>query len=288
MSNEIFKHVASEAPNRRSMLKRLAAASAALGSTQLTGNAQSTPVTPLDVLQFLLNNEYLESEFYSVAVLGQTLEQRGIPITGSGTPGPTVTQYSRVNFGNNLVLTFGSARDVLDNETAHVLLLRNTIQSLGATPVAKPAINLDAMDAMGASLRNQQTFLVQARALEDVGISGLNGGAPILAQDPNLAQSASRIQGAEGQHVGQWRLNIARLGIPTIPLDAADVIPPPSGLNLTSTNKANGLTAFRTPGQVLYIQYGMQANVSAGGFFPNGVNGNIRTSTGPATAANLA
>ena len=51
--------------------------------------------------------------------------------------------------------------------------------------------------------------------------------------------------------------------------------------------RLNGLTAFRTPGQVLYLAYGFKANAKFGGFFPNGVNGVLNMSSGPATAANL-
>jgi hypothetical protein len=34
------------------------------------------------------------------------------------------------------------------------------------------------------------------------------------------------------------------------------------------TNPANGLVATRTPGEVLYLVYGNQANVTSGGFSP--------------------
>ena len=42
---------------------------------------------------------------------------------------------------------------------------------------------------------------------------------------------------------------------------------------------ANGIAYSRTTGQVLNIAYLSKAAVVGGGFFPNGVNGNIRTST---------
>ncbi|MDQ6759644.1 MAG: ferritin-like domain-containing protein [Acidobacteriota bacterium] len=270
--------------NRRGLLKKVAAAGAALGAARLPLNAQGPSAS--DVVQFALNLEYLEAEFYSVATSGQTLQQRGVPITGSGNSGPTTTSFGQVNFGNNLVLTSGSARDVSDDEIAHVMTLRGALTANGITPIAKPAIDLDALASMGASLANQQTFLVLARAFEDIGVSAYSGGANLLSGSPYL-MTAARILAVEGQHTGNIRLEIARLGIPTFPLDGADVIPPPSGSNFYSTNKANGLCAFRTPGQVLYLAYGLKANVTSGGFFPNGVNGVLNMSSGPATAANL-
>ena len=41
------------------------------------------------------------------------------------------------------------------------------------------------------------------------------------------------------------------------------------------TSDANGIVFGRTPRQILNIAYGA-AGASSGGFFPNGVNGNIR------------
>jgi len=280
----VIQDALSMSRNRRSLLRKLAVAGVAAGATQMRLGAQSP--TAADVVQFALNLEYLEAEFYSIATTGQNLQQRGVPISGTGTTGPTTTSFGQVNFGNNLVLTSATARDISDDEIAHVNTLRGALTANGVTPIAKPAINLDALASLGASLANQQTFLVLARAFEDLGVSAYNGGATLLAGSPYL-MAAARILAVEGEHTGNIRLQIARLGIPTAPLDGADVIPPPSGTNLFSTNKANGLSAFRTPGQVLYLAYGFVANATSGGFFPAGVNGVINMSSGPATAANL-
>lgn len=283
--NNIIQDALAQSTNRRALLKRLAFAGAAIGAVQHTANAQAPSAA--DVVQFALNLEYLEAEFYSIATTGQNIAQRGVAISGSGTPGPTTTSFGQVNFGNNLVLTSPSARDIADDEINHVIVLRGALMANGVTPVAKPAINLDALAGLGASLQNQRTFLVLARAFEDIGVSAYGGGAQFLAGSPYLT-AAARILAVEGEHTGNIRLQVARLAIPTAPLDGADIIPPPSGTNLFSTSKANGLSAIRTPGQVLYLAYGFLANVTSGGFFPNGVNGTLNMSSGPATAANLA
>lgn len=282
---QIIEEALSSSPNRRSLLKKLAVAGAAIGASQPPASAQAP--SPVDVVQFALNLEYLEAEFYSIAVTGQTLQQRGVPITGSGNSGPTTTSFGKVNFGNNLILTARSASDIADDEIAHVLVLRAALTANSVTPIAKPAINLDALAAMGASLANQQSFLVLARAFEDIGVSAYSGGANFLSGSPYL-MTAGRILAVEAQHTANIRLQVARLGIPTVPLDAADIIPPPlGGANFLSTNKANGLVAVRTPGQVLYLAYGMVASATSGGFFPNGVNGILNMSSAPATTANL-
>ena len=49
------------------------------------------------------------------------------------------------------------------------------------------------------------------------------------------------------------------------------------------SDSADVLVAIRTPTQVLYYAFGMQANSTSGGFFPAGVNGSITASSGPAT-----
>jgi hypothetical protein len=281
----IIEEALANSSNRRGLLKKLAIAGAAMGATQVPSPGQAAPA-PSDVVQFALNLEYLEAEFYSIATTGQTLQDRGVPISGNGNSGPTTTSFGQVNLGNNLVLTSATARDIADDEIAHVMDLRAALTANNIIPIAKPAINLDALASMGASLANQQSFLVLARVFEDIGVSAYSGGASFLSGSPYL-MAAARILAVEGQHTGNIRLEIARLGIPTFPLDGADTPPPPSGSNSFSTNKANGLCAFRTPGQVLYLAYGLQANVTSGGFFPAGVNGALNMSSAAATAANL-
>jgi hypothetical protein len=281
--SDLLNETLSSSTNRRNLLKKLATAGAAVGVSQLALSAQTPSAS--DVVQFALNLEYLEAEFYSVATTGKTLAERGFNFPGTGA-GPTTTSFGAVNFGNNLVLTGATAADIANDELQHVMDLRAALTANGITPIAKPAINLDALAGLGASLANQQSFLILARAFEDIGVSAYSGGANFLSGSPYL-MSAARILAVEGEHVGNIRLEIARLGIPTAALDGADVVPPPSGSNLFSTNPANGLCAYRTPGEVLYLAYGFVAGATSGGFFPKGVNGALNTSTGPATSANL-
>jgi hypothetical protein len=64
-----------------------------------------------------------------------------------------------------------------------------------------------------------------------------------------------------------------------------DLIPPPSGQakQVLSIKVSDGLVASRTAGQVLYLAFGGKAGAKQGGFFPNGLNGNVTTSTEAAT-----
>lgn len=288
-SHELIPDVLSETTNRRSMIKKLAMATAAAGAAAAlpTPAAAATTVNPIDVVQFALGLEYLEAEFYTIATTGKTLAQTGIDTSGSGRSGPTTTKYGKVDFSDNTILTSAVVNDIAADERAHVKLLRSALASYNVTPVAKPTINLDALEARGASLSGMPGFLNLARIFEDVGVSAYSGGSPYLASNPAVLMTAARILAVEGEHVGNIRLQIAKLGIGTFAVDAADVIPPPSGTNFFSTNTANGLPAYRTTGQVLYLAFGGVANAGAGGFFPNGYNGVFHTSSSPATSANL-
>jgi hypothetical protein len=277
--DNLVSDVLAEAPNRRSLLRTLGIASAAAGATLVGGEklqAQSSGPSVVDVLQFALNLEYLEAEFYTVATMGQTIDQVGIGIDGSGTPGPT-TGGNQVNFSNNLVFTGQVAMEIGADERAHVTLLRGALNAAGVTPVAKPAINLG---ALGIGFGNVVQFLTLARVFEDIGVTAYAGaaGLPVVANSPYIG-TAARILAAEAEHVGNIRLQVARLNISATALDGVDIIPPPSGQKFISVDATTGLSAVRTPGQVLYLAYGNQANVTSGGFFPTGVNGTINMSS---------
>jgi hypothetical protein len=276
MAKDIISDVIAKSPNRRSMLRTLGIASAGVVAVRgVKLGAQSSLPSAVDILQFALNLEYLEAEFYTVATMGTTIDQVGIGITGSGTPGRT-TGGNPVNFSNNFVFTGQVANEIGADERAHVTLLRTALSNAGVTPVAKPAINLG---ALGIGFANEASFLTLARIFEDIGVSAYGGAAavPTLATSPYIG-TAARILAAEAEHVGNIRLEVARLAIQTSALDGVDIIPPPSGSSFISAD-SSGLTPVRTPGQVLYLAYGGVANATSGGFFPNGVNGAINTSS---------
>lgn len=287
--SKMIDEVVSASPNRRKFLKTMGAAAAAVGAMSVisptTAEAQSS--TEITVLNFALNLEYLEAEFYTYAVYGTSITDFGIGINGQANPpnpseGGTTVGGSQVTFSNSLVFTPAIAAEIGSDERAHVVLLRS---ALGSLAVAKPNINLN---ALGFGFGSQDEFLMLSRIFEDIGVSAYAGAAGLLTT-PAYITTAARILAAEAEHVATIRTQIARLNVPTSPLDGADLIPPPSGptTQYLSINPSNGLVATRTPGQVLYLAFGMMAGVMQGGFFPTGVNGAITTSTGPATSANL-
>lgn len=272
-----LQDIAAKAQNRRSFMAKLGLASAAAATIHLTGQkALAADITDVDVLNFALNLEYLEAEFYTVATTGKTIEEIGIGIDGTGNPGPT-SGGERVRFRGDGDhdrddRTFGNvgaiAKEIAFDEQQHVLLLRS---ALGSAAIAKPAINLD---ALGFGFERIRDFLALARAFEDVGVSAYGGAAPLLTSKDILA-TAARIALTEALHAGNLRLLVAGNHVRTTALDDSDILPPPSGKQYFGVND-NGLSTVRTVSQVLAIVYASSAaGTSAGGFFPNGVNGTI-------------
>lgn len=293
--NDLISDLLNEAPNRRSLLRKIGIASAALGAGVVTSGLKlkADPATPAytDVLQFALNLEYLEADFYTVATTGKTIDQMGIPVTGQGNNGST-TGGGQVNFASNTVFTGTVANQIANDERNHVVLLRTALANAPSVsgsnttgPIARPPINLN---ALGIGFANELQFLTLARVFEDIGVSAYGGGVPyLLTASATIVQTAARILAVEAEHVANIRAQIAKLAISTTPaLDTVDILPPPSGTyffsvdpNSPANDSNGGLTAIRTPGQVLYLAYGNLASATAGGFFPMGVNGNLVTSS---------
>jgi hypothetical protein len=235
---------------------------------------QAGAITDPDILNFALNLEYLEAEFYTVATTGKTIEQSGIAVSGTGNSGPTTggNTVNLTNSSNETELT-GQLKAVVEeityDEQQHVLLLRS---ALGSAAIAKPAINLN---ALGTGFQGFLHFIALARAFEDVGVSAYGGAAPLISSSTILA-TAARIALTEAYHAGSLRtLAAANKDAYLFPVDSQDILPPPQGKQYFTVN-TQALSIVRTPGQVLAIVYhNTTSGASAGGFFPNGVNGNI-------------
>jgi len=281
-NGRILEEAIAAASNRRRFLSKIAVASAgaaALGAGLMEG--QTSAPTDADILNFALNLEYLEAEFYTVATTGQTIDQMGVTISGSGNQG-AATGGSMVDFSNSLFPTAAIANQIASDERSHVTLIQQALTAAGAQPIAQPAINLN---ALGIGFASVAQFLTLARAFEDVGVTAYAGAAPLISSKTVLGYAA-QILGTEAEHASNIRLQVAQLGVSTTLLDGVDVLPPPSGQNYFSVD-STGLVQTRTPGQVLYIVYGFMANVTSGGFFPNGVNGTINTSSTGVSITNV-
>ncbi len=288
MSKSLIPELIAASPNRRSFLKTLGAASAGVAAMSLASAspAKAATATEVEVLQFALNLEYLEAEFYTYSVSGVGIEHYGFQVNGSAnganpTTGGTTTGGKIVSFP--VQLSYDVAYQIANDERQHVTLLREALGD--AYTIAKPNINLNALSLMTGNIND---FARQARIFEDIGVSAYSGAAGLLST-PAVITYAARILAAEAQHTAAVRFQISYYNVSTAALDGADIIPPPSGTkySVLSLNPTNGLCATRTPGEVLYLAFG-GPNLSSGAFFPTGVNGAITASgSAPATSANL-
>src|SRR5690349_4622693 len=236
-------------------------------------------IEEVDILNFALNLEYLEAEFYTYATTGKSITSFGIGTKGSvngANPanGGTTKGGAKVTFSKDEGILHDIAAQIAADERAHVVLLRG---ALGSSAVAMPNIDLS---ALGFGFENQNDFLRAARILEDIGVTAYSGAAGFL-KTPDIITAAACLLGAEAEHAAAIRSQIVRLKVPTTAVDAVDLIPPPSGQTkqVLSVKTSDGLVAARTAGQVLFLAFGGKAGVKQGGFFPNGLNGAITAST---------
>ena len=317
---EVLDRCGARREERRRFLRTAGTATVALGGASLLGGcfeddsdrqappppppAASPAVADVDVLNFALNLEYLEAQFYAFAASGE-----GLPASllgGAGTQG-AVTGGRRVNFTDPIVRQY--AVEIAQDERAHVAFLR---QALGAAAVSQPPINIsgDATGPFSAAARaagligadqafdpyaSDENFLLGAYIFEDVGVTAYKGASPLLTNKTFL-EAAAGILAAEAYHAGLIRTTLFRKGVQLPALidatekisDARDsldgstdldqgVRPRGQASNIVPAD-ANGIAFSRSAGQVLNIVFLTRMAAQQGGFFPRGVNGTITTS----------
>ena len=265
-------------------------AAAATPDAQLTDAQKLSDAT---VLNFALNLEYLEAEFYSFAFYGKGLDDADT--NGQLTKGP-VTGGKKVEFKDAKIAAY--AEEIANDEIAHVRFLRG---ALGGSAVARPAINLrEAFTAAAQAAKlipadgtfdafaNQENFLLAAFIFEDVGVTAYKGGAPLINSNTFL-EAAAGILAVEAYHAGLVRSQLYKLGFgeqSRAISDARDSLDGSTDLdqgvlggrgranraNLVPTD-ANSIVYTRSTRQVHNIAYLNPASgVRSGGFFPAGTN----------------
>lgn len=228
--------------SRREAITRGASASSkviaalALGSVPIALGALArdvygqTPADVVDVLQFALTLEYLESDFYI----------RGVAAAGL-IPAEDRTIFTQIR----------------DHENAHVTALQSLISGKGATPVAKPTFDFTAKgNVAGFNFGSTQyaTFQVLAQAFEDTGVRAYKGQAPRLINDKAILTAALTIHSVEARHASEVRRLRGKKG--WITSNSRDDLPAftqgiyngednvtQAGVDLTSLGTGNGGTA---------------------------------------------
>ena len=125
----------------------------------------------VEILNFALTLEYLESAFY---------EQALKKVNGLGADAKKL------------------ATTIQRNEAEHVDALAEAIKSLGGTPVKTPMVDF------GDSFASERAFLKTAQTFEDLGVSAYNGAAPAIKSNEVLGSAGSIVQ-VEARHAAAIR-----------------------------------------------------------------------------------
>jgi ferritin-like protein len=125
----------------------------------------------VDILNFALTLEYLESAFY----------EQGLKTAKLGSDSGKVAQ------------------EIGSNEKDHVKALTGAVSMLGAKPAAVPSVDF------GGAVKSESAFLKLAQTFEDTGVSAYNGAGPMLKNKDLLAVAGGIVQ-VEGRHAARIRL----------------------------------------------------------------------------------
>jgi hypothetical protein len=252
----------------------------------LPTSTATTAYADADYLNFALNLEYLEAEFYLRAATGNGL---GSADTGNSTSkttgGAQVTGLTGVQ--SQYIY------EIAQNELDHVRFLRSALSS---SAVAAPAIDLTnsfntlaSAAGLGSSFNpfaSFSNFLIGAFIFEDVGVTAYHGAAKLLTSKTNLT-AAAEILAVEAYHAGSIRSQIVAAGSSLISTaNAVETVRASLGggnettlsaTSIVAASSNNSIAFDRTTDQVLHIVYGTAngAGVKGGTFFPSGVNGKI-------------
>jgi rubrerythrin len=132
----------------------------------------------IDILNFALTLEYLETDFYKN-------KAKTVGLSGAA---------------KHLAATLA------DQEQQHVVALTKAITAAGGTPAKKPTFVFP--------VTNQATFLGLAYALENTGVSAYNGAGPSLTNPQYLAAAGSIVQ-VEARHAASIGLLVGKSVTPS-------------------------------------------------------------------------
>ncbi len=320
---EIVREVA-DVCNRRSFVRRasLAGIAGAVAPTAASlfapssAEAAATPSVATDVaiLNFALNLEYLEAQYYLYATTGKGISDNGGTTAGGDrTPGGSVVikNNPKVPFTSTLVADY--AAEIAQDEFNHVKFLQGALNTAGNFAVAAPDLDLlNSFNALGNlalgtdfdPFASDLNFLLGAFIFEDVGVSAYHGAAPLIFTNAYL-KAAAGILAVEAYHASEVRTILYAMsqdGNNPPPIDIIAAVKAISDLrdgadsNNVKNDKdqgiflngaanivpadANSVAFSRTTKQVLRIVYGMGStpgqSPTAGTFFPRGMNGAIK------------
>ena len=134
----------------------------------VTNALAATASSDIDILNFALTLEYLETRFYKEA--------------------------AKLDLSSKVAKL---AKQLADDEQQHVNALKGAVKQSGGTPAAKPTFEFGVTD--------EKSFLKLAQTLEDTGVSAYNGAGPLLKNKDLLLAAGSIVQ-VEARHAAAIRL----------------------------------------------------------------------------------
>lgn len=250
MANTETKQLDSIISSRRALLTIGGAALAGLAFAP-RAEAQAA-ITDTDILNFALNLEYLEAQFYNLAVSGVTIDKlpTPIPVSVNGGTAGTVTlkpNFAKVPFAMPTIAAY--AGETATEEGKHVSFLQG---ALGSAAVSMPDIDLynsfntlATVAGLGSSFdpfANDANFLIGAYIFEDVGVSAYHGAAGLIKDKKVIFPAAVGIHAVEAYHAGLVRTSINALDAGTGTLNtitqkisaARSMLANPSGASTTT------------------------------------------------------
>ncbi|KAM6544968.1 hypothetical protein CsatB_025704 [Cannabis sativa] len=270
----------------------------------------SVPKSDVDLLEFPLNLEFFEAEFFLYGALGYGLDKVAPQLTKGGPPPIGATKANLDTLTKDVILQFGL------QEVGHLRAIQKTVKGF-----PRPLLNLSSSsfanvidNAFGRKLRppfnpykNSINFLIASYVIPYVGLTGYVG------TNPNLNGTTSKrlVAGLLGVESGQdaviramlyerrkmivkpYNINVAeftnqisklrnKLGKAGLK-DEGLMVPTSLGAegrvsgNVLSANQ-DSLSYGRTPMEILRIVYGSGNEHVPGGFYPKGGNGRIAKS----------
>ncbi|XP_062108843.1 ferritin-like catalase Nec2 [Humulus lupulus] len=281
-----------------------------LSKSLLVFGTFTLPKSDVDEIQFSLNLEFLEAEFFLYGALGNGLDRVAPELTKGGPPPIGARKANLDNLTGDVILQFAL------QEVGHLRAIQKTV---GGFP--RPLLNLSSSAfakevnrAFGRELRppfnpyeNSLNFIIASYIIPYVGLTGYVGANQNLIEATSKRLVAGLLGVESGQDAVIRALLYERREMKVAPYDITVaeftnrlselrnkvggaglkdeglVVPMALGAegrvsgNVLSADQ-NSLSYARAPKEILRIIYGTGDERKPGGFFPNGANGKIARS----------
>ncbi len=272
-------------------------AAAAAASTTAVSSSGTVSASDAPIVNFALNLQYLAAQFYAYASTDAGLSASAL--TGTGAQAGSAMNGLQLLAVDPAVARYAS--EIAADKTSRLTELRT---ALSGAAVSQPALKLSASVGLGAASETQttvasivgevasafgsdQAFLSAALVFEDVSGAAFRGALPQVtgaaaqavlgdlladsAYHAGLLRSALVAQGASDaslRSLSQVRERLDGVAAPAVDATTA-------GQDIVTSN-GYAVAFTRSPAQALNVFYLTPAAASAGGFFPQGLNGSIR------------